>query len=461
MSNITIKKLICGLLCACTLSLYACNGTQGTTESGESLDTSESNADNSKDASAWIEEINDAGGKYRGKTAKIVSCAESYFYDDSETPIAKAVMSRNGLVEQRLGISISCEELTADTLEKELRAALKAGKPYADIICAPATVLAKLAAEGLLENLYSLPYMDYEKGYISDSALNSQTAQNTMYMFSDLVTMDIGGTVGMFYNKKLLESVGVDPFKQAYSGNWTWTDLANIAAAVSGDEVYAIDSLLSDEELATAVYTACGGAILRTGADGVTSAYDDSLASTAASYIQGLFGNSTYCAGFGEEDLVKTFNDGNIAFVVAKLDNVALFDGAESEWGLVPLPKLDAAQVGYRSMVSGSTMAIAVPKSSADSGFSGAVLNAMLAASGGDLESALKQTYINYHFWSNNAALMLDRIAQSRCVDLGVYYSSLPAVADVGINALTAEQIGPLPAEKLSAFAELADKLFN
>lgn len=455
-------KKIFLLLLVCLLCFAACAGNEG----GESADGSSlppDVSDVSKDASQWVEGLDSAGGKYKGKTFKVISTQGSLFYDDSETPVSKEVMNRNGVIEQVLSIDISTAEKTAADIEKGLRAAIAEGKPYADLICAPADVLARLGADGLLENLYSLPYISFEAGYVNKVELEGQTVGDTMYMMSGTITMDVGATVGLFYNKQLLASVGVDPYKMAKNGNWTWDDLITVAKAVSNGTFYGVESFLSDEETLTAIYTSCGGRIINSGTGkSATPVFDDGVGAYAASVVRGLFKNGELAGSYADtETAAKAFNSGKLGFVMARLDNVGLFDGAESEWGLILLPKYSTSQTEYCSPVCGNVMAIAVPKGADDSAFSGFVLNALLAASTDRLDKALKQTYVNYHFWSNDAALMLERIGSTKAFDLGVAYSSVPAVYDVGVGMLKMTEITALPADKSAAFAAFAEKTFN
>ncbi len=460
MSN--FKRTLCLLLALSAIGLSACTD-GGTDESKDSASTpTESVADVSKDASQWVDELDNVNNKYKGKNFSVISCDEGLFFDDSETPVAKELMTRNALVEQKMGISINCAEKTSAELEKELRKAIADGKAYADLICAPADVLASLAADGLLENLYSLPYMNYDAGYFNKNELASQTVNNTMYMMSGTLTMDIGATYGLFFNKQLVASVGVDPYVKVKGGNWTWSALSETATAVSTGGVYGIDSLLSEKDTLSALYASCGGKLVGNGVGKDASvAFDDSVASYASTLLTSLFKNGDVGGNYTEKEAVKAFNEGKLAFVLARLDNVALFDDSATEWGLVPLPKGSAAQEDYISPVSGGALAFAVPKGCADSAFSGFVLNALFAASTDRLDKALKLTYMNYHFWSNDAALMLERIGKTKSVDLGVVYSSVSEVYAVGVEMLLMQDITAVPMEKVQAFNAVADKLFN
>lgn len=464
MSKFCFKKICCMLLASLVLCTSACTE-QGDQQGGDSSipPTVESKPDVSMDASGWVDGLDDLNDKYKDKTFKVVSSSPSLFQDDGGTPIAKEVTARNDLIAEKLDIGISCVEKSASTIEKELRAAINSGKPYADLVCAPADVLARLAADGLLENLYSLPYVDFDAGYVNKAELEGQTVLNTMYMMSGLLTMDVGGTVGVFYNKGLLNSVGVDPYSSARNGTWTWSELETAARAVSGGSVYGIESLLEDNDTLAAIYSSCGGQLVNAGVGKeAVAVFDDSVAAYSVSLMNGVFKNGEVAGSYSsDEEAAKAFCEGKLAFLVAKLDNVGLLDGAKSEWGLVPLPKYQTSQKDYVSPVSSSAMAFAVPKGNTDSGFSGFVLNALLAASTDRLDKALKQTYVNYHFWSNDAALMLERIGDTKRVELGLVYSSEQDVYNIGMAMLIKDEITTLPADKVDAFNSFADKLFN
>jgi len=460
-SKFSYKKLLCLLLTLGVLGLPSCTDS-GTDEStGAPPISADSNLDSSKDAAQWVEGLDTLNDKYKGKIFKVVTVSSGLFEDDSETPIAKQIMERNALIEQKFGIGFNVVEKAASDLKNELRTAASEGKGYADLVCAPMDVLADLAVEGLLENLYSLPYVDYGAGYTDKAALESQSVKNTMYMMSGLSTMDIGATVGLFYNKKMLDGIGVDPFAMAREGNWTWSELQNIAKTISGEGVYGIDTLLDDTETLVSIYSSCGGKLIDRGNGGeAIPAFNDAIASYAVSIQNGLFNDGTMGGNYSADEAVNAFNTGKLCFLTARLDNVGLFDKAESEWGLVPLPKHTASQ-GYVSPVCGNTLAFAVPKGNEDSAFSGFILNALLAASTDSLDKALKQTYVNYHFWSNNAALMLELIGDTKQVDLGVAYSSVTEVYEAGLELLTATEITTLPEEKAALFNEFAKKFFK
>lgn len=453
------KKLLCLALAACCAAFTACGGNGNDTDGDHSAENAESVV--VKDGSEWLAELDDAGGIYNGKEFKVVSVAEALFYNAQENPLARAITYRNSLLQERFDISISCSEKTAEQIQKELEVAYDNGEAYADLICAPVSVLASLAADGLLENVYSLPYLDLSADYADKAGLDSQTVKNTAYMYSGELTHDINAGVGIFYNKALLDSVGVNPVQLARSGSLTWGALSTMLQEVSRKDVYAIDSLLSEQELAMAIYGSSGeGFVSAGGGQAATSIYNATAAENTASILKSVFKNPRYSAGYDESSAVNAFKTGTLAFVVATMDSVSLFDGSKSEWGLLPLPKHSAEQAEYSSFTTDRALAVAVPRGCKDSGFSGFVLNALLAASANALEQALKSTYINYHFWSNDAAVMLNVIGRTQKMDIGVMYAAEQAVANVGAAALLKENNTKIDDKALSDFNKLTSTLF-
>lgn len=452
------QKLICLLLCLSLLCLAACGG-DGDTVSGDvsslAPDSTSSRAD-----SQWIEGLDDANGKYDGETISIISTSKSLFYSEENDPLGRAVTKRNLLIKQYLDLNVSCTEKSADKLSSELEAAINNGTQYADLICAPISTLSALAAKGLLENLYTLPYLDLDAEYIDGKALSEQTALNTAYMYSGELTGSINACVGLFYNKAAVEAAGVDPAALAKGGNLTWDALAAMVQSAVSDGVRGIDSLLDEQALAAAVYGSSGNGFVAADGTRLYSSYSSEVGAATARIIKELFSDPKYSSRYDYATAADMFKKGKIAFLLADMSSVSLFDGGGTEWGLVPLPKHSAEQKDYTSFVGNNALAIAVPRGCKDSGFSAFALNAMLAASSGALTGALKTTYINYHFWSNTAAVMLDVICDTAKFDLGVCYLSQSAVSAVSVTPITRGG-GASPSESaVEGFNSFAKALF-
>lgn len=451
------QKIICLLLCLSLLCLAAC-GDNSEAVSGDVSSVAPDNT-SSKSDSQWIEGLDNANGKYSGETISIISTSKSLFYSEENDPLGRAVTKRNLLLQQYLDLNVSCTEKSSDKLASELEAAIKNGTQYADLICAPISTLSKLAANGLLENIYTLPYLDLEAAYVDGNALSEQTALNTAYMYSGELTGSINACVGLFYNKAAVEAAGVDPAALAKDGNLTWDALTAMVQSAVSDGVRGIDSLLGEEALALAVYGSSGSGFVTSDGTGVSAAYNSEAGAATARIIKELFSDPKYSSQYDYTTAADMFKKGKIAFLLADMSSVSLFDGG-TEWGLIPLPKHSTEQESYASFVGNNALAIAVPRGCKDSGFSAFALNALLAASSGALNGALKTTYINYHFWSNTAAVMLNVICETSKFDLGVCYSGQSAVSAVSVTPITRKD-GAYPSESaVEEFSAFAKKLF-
>lgn len=410
-----------------------------------------------------LELLDDMGGKYKGRTYTVVTTAAALFEDEADNPLAKAVMARNTLLEQSFSIDIKVKVMEEDDIKSGLRNS--AGGAFADLICGSASFLAELAEEGLLENIVSLPYTDLYAEYMPVNSVDEQTAGNSLYFLSSTATLSLNSSVVLFYDKAKLDRAGIMPMSYVKNGTWTWDALAAAAkAAVEETGGNGIGALQQKQEILCTIYASTGNSLITPTKDGAVASYDESIALGVRSIYQKLFEDEALSSSPSESETLKSFINGETAFLMATLDNVSLISGENgktAEWGILPLPKLSAAQEEYYSPVSAAAAAVAVPKGSSDSAFAGFMLNAFFAASNDVLCNALKQTYVNYYFWNNDSAVTLNRVEQGLRYDISILYSSVPAVYAVTAKPLTDEMGDGFTEAELNSFNDFAEELFG
>ena len=432
-----------------------------------------------------VQHLDDLGGKYKGKTFKIVATNDFLFKanktvgaegkEEAQSPLEKAVDNRISTIKSKLGL----EKVTVEVVDSEkdlktdLRAAVEKGEPYADLICASASLMAELAEEGLLENIRSLPYMDWDATYMPKETLAQQTAGGKLYFFAGDATLSLNTTSVLFYNKEILDKAGLKPVGSVLNGDFTWDSVKSMANTAADMGYFGIDSALNSEELMYSVYASTGNLFLTPSSERAEISYNHSAAYAINGINTALFENTQLVpnrdvSADPAADAIRDFKNGKTAFLVARLDSVVAIsqkvDGQNSnltEWGVLPLPKLEESQLDYVAPVNGISYCLAVPKETADSAFAGFMLNAFLAASTNGLDEALKTTYINYYFWNNDSALMLNLIEESLSYDLGIMYSSLPQVYDVATRLLISDDNLTLKPEDENYFYEFSDRLFG
>lgn len=437
------KKLSCLLLCGALMIGSAGCAAEGEGQASDSVsDSSVFTEDTSSQSPAdRLELLDNLGGKYAGKEYTVVTAVPALFESDSDDPLGVAVKTRNALLTQSFDIKITVIQRTEEQIKAELADSVKKGKPYADLICAPAGLLCELAGEGLLENMGSLPYLEEDAYYMDSAAVSAQVAGNTAYFLASGASLAANSATVLFYDKALVAKSGVDVAKLAKDGNLTWDALTSIASATVGEDgQYGIDYALGEEELLASLYASSGKQLISTASGKPQISYDADTARRVNAVKAGLFENDKIAAPHDavsyEKKAIDAFVKGNTAFMMARLDNVAAIEGKPYEWGILPIPKLTGDEGRYYCAVTDSAASLAVPRGCKDSAFAGFMLNGLFAASADYLDESLKSTYINYYFWSNDAALMLDKIEQSLFYDFGILYSDLPSVYPVTTGLL-------------------------
>ncbi len=451
-------RLLCLILALTTLLLCACtDGTEAPESSvSEESGTSSAPVEESKEAEGWVNGLEDIGDKYAEREFVIVTTNAALFASGGDNLLGKAIDKRRHLVMEKYGVEITVKEKSASDITQGLRDAAANGKKYADLVCAPNDILSSLAAEGLLENMHSLPCIDYEAGYMPKAEIEEQTIGNTMYSFTGSVTMAANECFAVFYNKKAITSMGSDPIELVNSGSWTWNSLYNMAETLAENNKGGIYTTVDDEQLMFAVYNSSGEKIVDEENGAAVSSYNQGIAENTRKIMNELFGNSSLAPEMNKDKVLSEFAAGKVALFVGKIGDIESLEKAKEEWGLLPIPKHSENQGRYQTPVAGTAAAIAVPKNSGDSAFVGTVLNALFAATADSLESALKLTYVNYYFWSNDAAVMLYRVCDRKIYDVGNIYSRISAVAGIGRTVLFGNEDSVITEEALASFKEFA-----
>lgn len=466
------------LLCAMLVSLVACKSNDSTEESGILSETSTESSEEQKSAQEWIATLDDTE-EYNNRTFVIATTNPDLFSGEGDSLIDKAVIKRNRLVEAKYSVNIQVKLVEdAEALAQGLKNAEKSGVPYADLVCTNADVLATLVSSGYLKNLYSIPHLNLEAGYVGSKLVEAQTINNSLYMLSSGMTMNTSDLWAVYYDKQLVAEAGFDPVQMVEDGTWTWDAMLQIIKTVCADtlkkespdvsrDTFGIASYYSYSDLTDAVWASGGNRFFGDSynKEPVVSV-DDSTVTTVSATVSKLENNGVLFKNTGAKAL-EAFTEGRAAFFVYKMDMVYKLDKATREWGLLPLPKMTKEQENYCSFLDGSAYAIAVPSSIEDSDFAGAMLNCLFAASADEIDEALQSAFINYYFWNNDSTKMLALIRKTAFYDPAYFYNEVSEVADVSTKALntavneSTDFSDELSTKEKSAFEQFSKSFFK
>ena len=160
--------------------------------------------------------------------------------EDSGDAIPSAIFNRNLAVEERLNIKISETEQSAS----QIKNTIMAGDGSFDMSLMQGAEILSYAQSGLLIDLFTMPYQNFDKPYWDKNAAEQLTVMNKLYVcVGDFMTTHIDETICMFFNKNLVLDHNLEnPYELVESGKWTLDKMGEMASIcgndTNGDGVY-------------------------------------------------------------------------------------------------------------------------------------------------------------------------------------------------------------------------------
>ncbi len=358
--------------------------------------------------------------------------------------INDAVYARNMKVYERFGVEmvdIPSPNGTWD-LTSPLRKSVMASSDDYDMVAAGYNdVIVNLSRVGMLMELHNVPYMDLSKPWYDQNA-NAQTSLDGKLFATvgEMLIMDNEATYGVLFNKKLAEDYGFENFyEKVKDGTWTidyMTECARIAAKdLDGDGVMSEKDQWGciGEPFNTYAY------MVGCGVQACEKDKDDSPVFTVNgerfhdSFVKAIglnrddkvtmFSDNFKAADVFADVIDPAFSEGRVLFNVAGLVRVTVFRSMETDFGILPMPKLDKDQKEYNSIVSLSNAnSISIP-TTADAERSGAVIEALSAESYYTLTPAYYDTVLKTKAARDEVSSdMLDIIFANRIFDVATMY---------------------------------------
>ena len=250
---------------------------------------------------------------------------------------------------------------------------------------------ASLALEGMFLEINGLPYTDTSAPWWPQHIVNSLTVNDRMYYFSNYISYSpLYGTNATFFNKKLIKDYNLEsPYDITRSGEWTIDKIAELSKAVYADnngsskpddgdtfgfiatnfpyrwlESFGVEAYKKESDDATALSL------------DINNERTVSLVEKLHNWLYG--GNNAIWANFNEFSTKDwdTFTQGNALFTFAPIGAIApMLMDTNTDFGIVPMPKLDSAQSSYMSGMN-STL-LSVPITIADEERTGVIIEAM------------------------------------------------------------------------------------
>ena len=337
--------------------------------------------------------------KFTGETVSVVYRNENWYEtwdvigtDNSGEIILDAIWQRNLNVEERFGITLNIQPTQVQGLSNvasELKNLVFSGSDEYDVIVSTANTTVQQSLYPYLYELSDVPHLDIEQPWWRTSAIKelSFDGEHYRYLMGDNTLNDYLKCGVVYYNKDIYTDVTQADADELYQvvidGVWTWDKLAELTtqayADLNGDGVSNVGDQFGlmvpsgyDEATLHMVYSCDPVVYARTENGGIDlSAFNNErnvgIIDKMIKVIHETTG--TWTSDKSIDNSPAYFTENNSLFWTGRLSNVvnAVMREMESDYGILPMPKYDADQKNYVTLIHTSATVTCLPKTVSDS----------------------------------------------------------------------------------------------
>ena len=306
---------------------------------------------------------------------------EYYVEEQTGDIVDDAIFNRNQQVCERLNVNFDFFEIPGawanrDSFNQTIQSSILAGDGAYDILAGYSMCIASISASGLLQDLASTEYLDFDQPWWSDSLIEmSQGVYSDLDGDGKKSTGDRFGTV--------LPYIYIDAFY--FSSGLNTTNIVKGVPQISAD--------YSGERVQNLLEYLCGQ---------MHNTDDNYLAPDTI-------------------DERNTFMHGNTLFGIHNLNFAkGNLRDVNFDYGILPMPKYDEAQSEYCTITGFPYSLYSIPLDAPDADMSSAVLEAMASASYREVSPALFEVAMKVKYTTDDdSARMYDLIRETIMFDFG------------------------------------------
>lgn len=444
-----MKRLISIILLVamCTLMLAACNSGSDDS-SATSVPTGDKVANEFMNADGYYvprHEVVD----YKDRTFSIIvrgQISGTYQSDDFTTEselygslIEDAVAERNNKVEELYNVDLVVykDDKINESIEKDL---MSTTGDY-DAIMPTLKYLSILASDAKLHDLKEISTVDYQAPWYDQNCSDAFSFNGKLYFTTgDITILNKVNTPSILFNKEMARKYDYDLYQLVRDKKWTFDKMIELARSVASvnntdekDNIYGMVSAYGD---AIAFYGSSGKKICEKNDEDIpylALGNDESTVNIAKKVLDSMNEASktwlVYAETFPQpiwETSFEVFYSGRALFRPSAFSaTTKLRSRSEIEFGILPMPMMDAKQDKYYSYCgTGETAGIAIPISANDPEFSGYMIDAYSAWA----KNYITKAYMEINLKTRDARddeseEMLDIIFDNIVYDIGECYN--------------------------------------
>jgi hypothetical protein len=363
-------------------------------------------------------------------------------------PVNDAIYERNKAVEQRLNFkltSILDNNAGSDVVPNKVVQAVQAGTSDYDIMAACSYTTFPHTLTGNFANLANTEYIDLEQPWWTQGYNDAISYDSLQFTATGSLLLSIYrfAFVTVFNKDLFIDANQPFLYDTVENGEWTiekQTSLVPLFYKENGDGVaddkdtygFVSTSLISTDPY----WSSLDLDIISKNGDGdLEYVLDTNKLHTATDKILDLFygtdGGSRIIAPYGgdaeQDDIRNLFAQGHAAMATLRimaLENTIMRD-MDNEYGVIPMPKYDAAQESYRTLLHDQFTVVSVPTTVKFERLD--QVSAILEAMGSASYQIVKPVYYEETLRTKIAndpqsSLMMDIITEGIYIDLGIIY---------------------------------------
>lgn len=360
---------------------------------------------------------------------------------DTGDPLTDAIRARNITVQDKYGVTFNIIAENAGDVTAMIRRDADANSGEYDLAFVQMVYSGPtLAMDNAIVPISKLPYADPGKRWWDKDLKDVYSIENNlMALAGDISPYTFNCTACMYFNKTLFDNYDIKyPYEEVKNGTWTIDRLIEITKDsfhdVSGDSsLHPIDTkniyglACWQLDVPYSLYYGCGGMIV-TKDNEDKPIYTPHIERDTEIYnkiYRTIITNKAYFEKDLEhfEDVAGVFASGRAFFYDGSLQSVEQLRDMDDEFGILPMPKLNKEQDGYKSFVNGAGSVVCVPASAPDLECSSIILEALASETYYSVTPVLYESYLKRKAAQDyQSADMIDFIVRNRVFDIAYIY---------------------------------------
>lgn len=373
------------------------------------------------------------------------------YNDEEASVISKAIYEQFAMTGERLGVTFEFIDVNPFAqLSGLVSQSVNAQSDDYQLVFGVASNINGLVNEGYFLQLSELPYVDldrvwWNKGYIESVSLN---ANYPYILFGDITYNTIQRTTCMFFNKRLMEVhhglTDTDVYNMVLDGDWTVDKFYELATGMyvdNGNNVNDMDDLhgitISGAREVEYVAYSCGLSYTTRDEDGypVLNLKTPEAVELADKLVAIFCGEDTFAKGGNNDYADLKFAAGKALFMPSRffLAGWESLRQMEDDFGIIPMPKLDADDTQYYSTVGNAVQWGVVPVTVEDPTLISAVAESLAYEGYHRVTPAYYETSLKLKYTRGDADVesrIIDMITQGARTDF-LYMNRLGGIGDI------------------------------